>query len=106
MTKKPNISLQADGGVTVNVGNMGGSMTMEANQETTNTQTTDTNNESTLEATQEAESTATATATGNEAVTIIIVVLCVAAVVYLIAAYFKNWPPMDMLRRQRILKPL
>ena len=101
---KSNVSLQGD--VQVNVGNMGGSMTMAANQQTTNSQTTDTNNESTLEATQEAESTATATATGNEAVTIIIVVLCVAAVVYLIAAYFKNLPPMDMLRRQGYLKPL
>ena len=104
MTKKPIISLQE--GVTVNVGNMGGSMTMEANQETTNSQTTDVNNENTVEASQEAESTATATATGNEAVTIIIVVLIVLVVVYLIAAYFKNWPPMDMLRRRGYLPPL
>ena len=103
MTKKP-ITLQE--GVTVNVGNMGGSMTMDATQETTNIQTTDVLNENTLEAIQEAEATAIAMATGNEAVTIIIVVLIVLAVIYLIAAYFKNLPPMDTLRRQGYLKPL
>ena len=79
---------------------------MDATQETTNIQTTDVLNENTLEAIQEAEATAIAMATGNEAVTIIIVVLIVLAVIYLIAAYFKNLPPMDTLRRQGYLKPL
>ena len=100
---KSNVSLQGDG-VQVNVGNMGGSMTMEANQEATNSQTTDVSNENTVEASQEAESTATATATGNEAVIIIIVIVIVCIIGYLIAAYLKNWPPMDTFRRRGWIK--